>query len=41
MLLGFALTLVQARAEGAGTGTRPGAQTAATPAAKFLGFETR
>ena len=26
---------------GAGTGTRPEAQVAVTPAAKFLGFETR
>jgi hypothetical protein len=40
VLLRFAFTLVQVRAEGAGTDTRPGAR-AATLAAKFRGFETR
>lgn len=35
------VTTVQVWAEGAGTATRPGAQAAATFAAKFRRFETR
>jgi hypothetical protein len=37
VLLSTALPPVRVWAEGAGTGTRPGAQAAATLAAKFLG----
>jgi len=42
-LLAFAVSLVAVCeiGQGAGTGTRPGPQRAATPAAKFRGFETR